>query len=400
MAQEEKTPGVEGGPPSEAQVPQETGQRIRTPKERTKTEKRLPKGEERRRKPVREPLKPASPADPDLFVKRGDTWKLAVRAIITPPVAAEALRDRLRPSADDLRELGADTAPGELPDDLLVTAACTGALTHAAFLDVLDGGCLVPAVCLCCYTAVSHAKAREAAGAIQAFRRYYNAGSYVKSRAYVRTVAALARDLRPEELTELKNEIYHCAEAGYGAAAGEPAWVREANAGMPGLCLAAPPCQPGVLWVYSTLDGRRLLRHLARWAPKSGAPAPVRVTVASSDAACSPKRRYRMYAAALSGTAPKADTQNSTVLLEEAVAWVRRGGHPVNAPKKSSIPAAIPSGIPAGIPAAIPSAIPSGSPALTGPAPRRGRPPYSTRRSTNGTLRAGREPVRPCCGES
>jgi hypothetical protein len=262
-----------------------------------------------------------------------------------PQASPAHLRTILAAEARDLKTFGADTDLEAIPDDLLVTAAMSGATTSMAFLDILDGACFAHAPCLCCYTAHSAARAREAATALRVFRQYFDAGSYMRSRAYARAVAAMLRDLRPEEAAEVKAHIARLDTT--------PDTVREINGSTlggprgPGLCVALPSCQPGVLWVYSTPEGRRLLRHLAR---KGG--GPVKVTVASSDPSMAPRFRYRMYAASLvaCGTAcgaaghgnsdlprgaqtappaPRQATPQSTSagpaasLLDTALAWVR-----------------------------------------------------------------------------
>ncbi len=269
--------------------------------------------------------------DPELFERRaGATWCLRPGALVTAPdPAPEAWASAQRARLALVAQAPTGQAPEaqdvqELPDDLLITAARVGALMCTAFLDILDGSSFTPAPCICCYAA-SAAQAREIAASIQAFRRYYNAASYVQSRAYARAVKMMAQDLGESELAGLKNEIYHAAGGGFGRDAREPALVREANAAVPGLCVAVPPCRPDVLWVYSTADGRRLLRHLARKAK-----APVRVTVASSDATYSPRWRYRMYAATLLTTREEGPGMLGIPpsLLEETVAWAqKKAGH-------------------------------------------------------------------------
>ena len=215
-------------------------------------------------------------------------------------------------SSQACRTLGADTDLETIPDDLLVTAAMLGATTSMAMLDILDGSCFIRAPCLCCYVAHSAGRAREAATAMHEFCRYFDTDSYVRSRAYTRTVATLLRDLRPEEVAEVKDHV-----AGLDTT---PDTIREINGSRLGegraslgLCVVLPRCQPGVLWVYSTPEGRRLLRHLAR---KKG--SPVKVTVASSDPSMAPRFRFRMYAASL-----VAPALHETTLLDTALAWVR-----------------------------------------------------------------------------
>ncbi len=269
--------------------------------------------------------------DPELFARAGGRWRVQLALLTSAPQASPAhLRTILAAEAGDLKTFGADTDLEAIPDDLLVTAAMSGATTSMAFLDILDGACFAHAPCLCCYTAHSAARAREAATALRVFCQYFDAGSYVRSRAYARAVAAMLRDLRPEEAAEVKAHIARLDTT--------PDTVREINGSTlggprgPGLCVALPSCQPGVLWVYSTPEGRRLLRHLAR---KGG--GPVKVTVASSDPGMSPRFRYRMYAASLvacvGAEAPPAPTQAPppaptqatppASLLDTALAWVR-----------------------------------------------------------------------------
>ena len=198
-------------------------------------------------------------------------WRVRLAALAAAPEGAPALR----------RLLGA-AAEGH-PDDLLEAAAAFGALTNPALLDLLDGPCFAPAACLCCYEVRSAARAREAAEGLRLFLQYYSSASYVRSRAFPRLVETLARDLAPAELAE--------ARAHLAALGSTPAAVRALNA-EEGLCVAAPACQPGTLWVYSTPAGRRLLRRLSRQERR-----PLRVAVASSDPAAAPRHRYRMYAA-------------------------------------------------------------------------------------------------------
>ena len=276
--------------------------------------------------------------DPELFAWAGGRWRVQLAALTGAPQASPAhLRTILAAEAGDLKTFGADTDLEAIPDDLLVTAAMSGATTSMPFLDILDGACFAHAPCLCCYAAHSAARAREAATALRVFRQYFDAGSYVRSRAYARAVAAMLRDLRPEEAAEVKSHIARLDTT--------PDMVREINGSTlggprgPGLCVALPPCQPGVLWVYSTPEGRRLLRHLAR---KGG--SPVKVTVASSDPGMAPRFRYRMYAASLvagngdsarppgarppgarppGARPPGARPPGPASLLDTALAWVR-----------------------------------------------------------------------------
>jgi hypothetical protein len=262
--------------------------------------------------------------DPIFFARQAARWRVQLGAFAGRAAAPATLRALLAPSADELEALGAETDVAALPDDLLVAAAVSGPLTSMPFLDILDGGCFARAPCLCCYAAPSAAAAREAAAALRLFQQYYDGASYLGSRAFVRTVAALSRDLRPDEVADVREHV--------GALDETPDSVRELNAAE-GVCVALPACRPGALWIYSTPAGRRLLRHLARGLRKDG--APVRVAVASSDPTLFPRFRYRMYAATLlrsqtqrhpaSAAQPDAPT-DIEILLAAALAWVRGGG--------------------------------------------------------------------------
>jgi len=260
-----------------------------------------------RKKPGR-----AAAPDPELFARAGGRWLVRLAAFAPAPADPAHLRALIVSNAAELKTFGAETEAAAVPDDLLAAAASSGALTCMPFLDILDGGCFARAPCLCCYEALSAQRAREAGAALRIFRRYYDPASYLESRAYARVVAALSRDLRADEVAEVAQHL--------AVLDSTPDAVREINGRWAGrLCVAAPPCQPGVLWVYSTVDGRRLLRHLARGLRKGG--APVKVTVASSDPAVAPRFRYRMYAAApVRGEGP--------ALLEAALAWARARAGP------------------------------------------------------------------------
>ena len=246
-------------------------------------------------------------ADPreTFFVRAGERWRVRLAALAdtgrtNTPAALRAIR-----GAGDLKAFGAEAGPAAIPDDLLVAAAVSGATSNMALLDILDGVCFARAPCLCCYAARSAPAAREAAAALRRFRQYFDSDSYIRSRAYARDVAAMSRDLRPNEVAEVKDHLARLDTT--------PDAIREINSSE-GVCVTSPPCQPGVLWVYSTAEGRQLLRHLAR---KGG--APIKVTVASSDPGVAPRFRYRMYAA--SPAVARAD--GASVMIAAALAWVR-----------------------------------------------------------------------------
>jgi len=260
-----------------------------------------------RRKKNKHKSKPLPEPDSGLFTRRGDQWRLRLDVLTHTTPDVNDLRDQL--TTEELKAHGSETKLENVPDDLLIAAASSGATTCMAFLDILDGDCFVRAPCLCCYYPHSAASARVAATTLRLFWRYYESESYLMSRAYVRVVAALSRDLHAEEVSEIKEHIARLDTT--------PDDLREVNNSLPGLCVTEPLCQPGVLWVYSTPEGRRLLRHLTRTIRKKYS-ANVVVTVASSDPVVLPRFRYRMYAARIS---PEGNTPS--VLRDTALNWVR-----------------------------------------------------------------------------
>jgi hypothetical protein len=259
--------------------------------------------------PRRDTARHADPRE-KFFVRVDGHWRVRLAALadtgrINSPAA---LRELLE--AGDLKAFGAEAGPAAIPDDLLVSAAVSGATSNMALLDILDGVCFTRAPCLCCYAARAPPAAREAAAALQRFCQYFDSDSYIRSRAYARDVAAMSRDLRPSEVAEVKD---HLARLDTTSDA-----IREINSGDGGLCVTTPACQPGVLWVYSTTEGRQLLRHLAR---KGG--TPIKVTVASSDPDVSPRFRYRMYAASPAASPAAARSVGVSAMVDAALAWVR-----------------------------------------------------------------------------
>jgi hypothetical protein len=243
------------------------------------------------------------------------------------------------PSSSVLREVAATQG---VADDLLLAAALSGAVSNHALLEILDGGGFERAACLCCYRAPD-AAARAMDAALRRWQGYYSATAYVASRAFARAVAALSRDLLPDELAEVRAHIAHLDAT--------PELVREINrlGAVWGVCVAAPRCRPNTLWVYSTQAGRRLLRSLAR--SLGGQGHRVRVAVASSDPAVLPRFRYRMYAASVG-------SGDAAPLLEAAAAWVReRAPDKLKKPKHHRISGdavlSHNSGVRAGVPAAV-----------------------------------------------
>lgn len=271
------------------------------------------------RRPRRSPTNPprarqASAPDPELFVRdHASRWRLRLGVFTRVPAGLDVRPGSLRAL------LGAPAADGQtrggIPDDLLSAAAIGGAITNMAFLDILDGGCFERAPCLCCYAARSASRAREAGASLRLFERYYDAQSYASSHAFARLVSTLSRDLLAEEVAEVREHVSRldCT----------PDDIRALN-GFQDLCVTAPPCQPSVLWVYSTPAGRRLLRYLSRELRQRQLVA--RVAVASSLAAALPRFRYRMYAITVSAPdGASVPGGGLGCLLEMALGWASRG---------------------------------------------------------------------------
>jgi len=228
----------------------------------------------------------------------------------------------------DLKLLGVDTQLQDIPKDVLVSAARAGAATNVELLDILDGSNFVRSACLCCFEAVSATAARESASVLRVFGKYYDGASYVTSRAYVRAVSDLLRDLRPEAVAEVKQYTSRLIST--------PPDIKKINELVPGLCVAAPVCCPTSLWIYSTLEGRRLLRHLARGVRKKKEGA-VRVVVATTDPSAHPRFRYRMYVASYATHHAPLDRGP---LIEAALEWavtneVPSSGRPPRTPAQS-----------------------------------------------------------------
>ncbi len=252
--------------------------------------------------------------DPALFNFRGGRWRIRLEALLIRSAQIEiaTLRKALEPHMGAVQSTDDPVVLARIPDDLILTAAVTGPLTNLAFLDLIDGAELARAPCLCCYKANSAAGARTLGRTLMTYLRYYSPRSFFESRAFARTVVTLSRDLYPEEAETVRTFV-----SGLDST---PDSIRALNA-IPGFCVTAPPCRPGVVWIYSTPEGRRLLRHLAR-ALRRGQNPPLRVVVESSDAGVFPRFRYRMYSASFhrQGGPDPADAQ---VIIREALDWAR-----------------------------------------------------------------------------
>ena len=221
----------------------------------------------------------------------------------------------------ELRRLSGIDDP-KIPDDVFSATAATAATTSAALLEILDSGCFVAAPCICCYSVRSAEHMREASSALRLFCRYYSSASFAGHRDYGRAVLTLARDLLPIEVAKVQKWLARQNST--------PEVLRAIHRLERGLCVAVPACRPRTLWIYSTPDGRRLLRHLARSLPR--ALGVLSVSVASSSADSLPRFRFRMYAATLrneSGSPQSEGPNMHAELLCSVLAWAekRRAKH-------------------------------------------------------------------------
>jgi len=212
---------------------------------------------------------------------------------------------------EELRRLSGVDSP-EIPDDLFVATAATAAASSPAFLEIMDSGCFTAAPCLCCYSVKAAEYMREAASALRLFCGYHSPTAFVAHRSYGRAVALLARDLLPAEVRRIQQWLARLEAT--------PEILRTVHRLEHGICVALPVCQPRTIWVYSTPDGRRLLRHLARSLPRSC--GTLSVAVASSSAAALPRFRFRMYAATI--CADESVLNQQELLLGNVLAWVEK----------------------------------------------------------------------------
>jgi hypothetical protein len=239
---------------------------------------------------------------------REHQWRVRL-AILVGEVAA---------TPEELRRCCGAPDDAKVPADLLLAAAATGPATGPAFLDIMDGGCFVPAPCLCCYSVRSPEHMREATAALRLFQEYHDPAAFVTLRSYGRAVATLARDLHPDEVIMVQKRLSRLESTS--------AAVREIHRLERSICVAVPACQPNVLWVYSTPAARRLLRHIARTLGRDDAArGTLSVAVASSSLSALPRYRYRMYSATLNLALPSCEiaANANELLLAIVLDWAR-----------------------------------------------------------------------------
>jgi len=179
----------------------------------------------------------------------------------------------------------------EIDDAAIAAAAVSGVVGNPAFLGIVDS-LLVRAACLCCYYTRSQARAENAERQVWTLLGYFAQSSYETSNAFYRALAGLLRDASPAEAAMVARHEAGLREltAGSGPAEAQArAWVRAVNRRRrvcaactfhpqgSFLYRAAQASEPGLLasagvalCVYSTPEGRRLLRRIGKACKAAG----------------------------------------------------------------------------------------------------------------------------------
>lgn len=167
--------------------------------------------------------------------------------------------------------------------DVVDWAAANGLITNPAFVDLIDGA-LTRAPCLCCCRAATLGKARSASELIRSMSRYFSREQYLASNGFYRTIERLLRDVTRDELASLKAYTQSLPS--------QPDVLHALNT-YPGVCASSLPCRQHVMWVYSTVEGRRIIRHIARQCRKEGITALVYLATQRPEPV--PRFAYRTY---------------------------------------------------------------------------------------------------------
>lgn len=185
--------------------------------------------------------------------------------------------------------------PPDVPADAVNWALQNILLYSMPVRDVLDSS-LTAAPCLCCYNTHLQSRADGAGAAILEITRYFSAASQSSSSAFYRTLAALVRDITPREEAAIKASFVAYSR-GIRPTAQLDA-CKSLNA-IAGVCAIAPPCNPSVLWVYSTPLGRRLLRYMTKACKAIS--VITKVSLMTEDARNLPQFPQRMYVFSATG---------------------------------------------------------------------------------------------------
>lgn len=281
--------------------------------------------------------KKAPPRALDLFVEVGGAYRLrpgilnSYRACRAGPaeegvaaaVPSAAYLSGIRRGLDPrrLRDCGYDGGAAEIDDATLAVAVTGGIVTNPAFLAIVDD-LLVRASCLCCYYTRQRSKAADAEGQILLLLDYYAQGSYESSTAFYRVLSSLLRDISAAEADMV---CLHTRQGPRDPLEEEPApAVAAARAGaralsrVPGVCAISvghPPARPSTIFasggwvevgllagggaalcVYSTPEGRKLLRILGKACKVRGLTLTTRIATSINYEYFCLRHKLRLYA--------------------------------------------------------------------------------------------------------
>ena len=223
-----------------------------------------------------------------------------------------------------LRDCGYDGEIAKIDDAALAVAVTGGIVTNPAFLDIVDD-LLVRASCLCCYYTRSRAKAENAEEQIRLLLGYFSQASYEGSNAFHRVLCGLLRDISGAEADMSGHHVHqgprdHRAEETGPVEAAARAGVAALNRGR-GICAVyvchAPGTRPSTMFsgtqgagwaetgvlareglalcVYSTPEGRKLLRRLGKACKAAGLTLTTRVATSESYEFFCLRHKLRLY---------------------------------------------------------------------------------------------------------
>ena len=245
-------------------------------------------------------------------------WTRRTEGIEDPPAVPDAaylsaLRGRLDPRR--LRDFGFEEPPAAIDDAVLAVAATGGIVTNPAFLDIVDD-LLVRSSCMCCYYTRSRSRAGDAEDQIRLLLGYYAQASYETSTAFYRILSGLLRDISPAEAAMISYHVLQGPQDHRAEALG-PA-DQAAHDGAAALCrirgvcavhvsharaLGADWAEAGILsgagvalCVYSTAEGRKLLRRLGKVCKAAGLTLTTRVATSSGYGFFCLRHKLRLYA--------------------------------------------------------------------------------------------------------
>jgi len=286
-------------------------------------------------------------------------WAENVAAGVTenpPAVPDAAYISALRKGLDlrRLRDCGYEGTVAEIDDAAIAATATGGIVTNAAFLDIVDD-VLFRSSCLCCYYTRSRARAADAEEQIWLLLGYYTQASYESSTAFYRVLCGLLRDISASEADMIAHHVTqgardHRADALSPAdqAAHDGAAMLSRVRGICAILVGRPPgtlyagsdgggwTEAGILsgagvslCVYSTPEGRKLLRRLGKACKAAGLTLTTRIATSSAYEFFCLRHKLRLYALEVHRSAPPpADcdppAEDPLALFWECVATVAR----------------------------------------------------------------------------